>query len=487
MSSTQLGYDKRDVNSILLFARRLLGKSIHDLYPSAEYAKTKNKGGLGQRVEEVHFGFSNNSESDPDFKDAGVELKCTPLKLLKDGSMVSKERLVLNIINYLEEFDKTYDTSSFIRKNATLLLMFYLYLKDIDRFDLIFKIIRLWSIPEEDVKIFMDDWAVIHAKIANGQAHLLSESDTLYLAACVKGEKGGANKRKQRGSSILADQRAYSIKSSYVNQIIVDSISNPEMVSGIKLSARKLKMLAAKKAEIGRVVREVSEYKQGETFEQLVERKFDFYIGKSISEIEHLLGTSISNSPKAISYSVCRAILGVKEKKVAEFEKAGLILKTIRLEHNGTLKESMSFQNVRYCDIVNEESWQDSDWYNTIGRHRFFFVVFRKVKDGNSKDATLERAFFWGMPSTDVANASRVWQDTKDKVIAGDYSNFMTVKDGNPVSHIRPKGKKATDLMETPQGGFAKKMCYWLNRAYILDIVKNHLKYADSTKAKGKR
>lgn len=93
--------------------------------------------------------------------------------------MVAKERLVLNIINYIDELDTCFKTSSFSKKNTLLLLMFYLHLAGVDRLDFVFRIVRLWQIPEEDVKIFMDDWTVIHGKIAAGLAHELSEGDTL--------------------------------------------------------------------------------------------------------------------------------------------------------------------------------------------------------------------------------------------------------------------------------------------------------------------
>ena len=62
--------------------------------------------------------------------------------------------------------------------------------------------------------------------------------------------------------------------------------------------------------------------------------------------------------------------------KIAEFEKADLQLKTISLNPNGVLKESMSFSNVKFCDIVNEE-WEESYWYETISK-RFLFVIFPK-------------------------------------------------------------------------------------------------------------
>ena len=107
-------------------------------------------------------------------------------------------------------------------------------------------------------------------------------------------------------------------------------------------------------------------------------RKFARFFGKTVSEIAKELGVTVSTSPKAVSYSVCRAILGVKASRIAEFEKAGVQLKTIRLEANGTLKEAMSFQNIKYGEIIHEKNWEDSDWHDTIATRRFFFIVFRK-------------------------------------------------------------------------------------------------------------
>ena len=466
-------YDKASSTGILTHARLLLGKSIHDLYPTAIPLNT-GKGGLGQCVEVYHFGYDINGNSEADFAEAGIELKCTPLKTIKDGSMVSKERLVLNIINYLEEYGKSFESSSFMRKNALLLLMFYLHIAGVDSLDLIFKIVRLWRIPKEDLKIFMDDWNVIHEKIVQGLAHELSEGDTLYLAACIKGSKGGANKKPQKAGGPLADQRAYSIKSAYLNHIIVDSLSHPEMFDGVTMTVKQKNAIEKKKSEIGSIVKSVKDYKRGETFEQLVTRRFQPYIGMSVAEIARKLKAEISTSPKAVSYSVCRAILGVKERRIAEFEKAGLQLKTVRLEHNGNLKEAMSFQTIKYKEIVGEDEWEESDWYNTIAARRFLFIVFRKVKGGSSTDAILERILFWSMPRKDIDAAEAFWLDTRDKVRAGDYTHF-TKSTEHPVCHVRPKAKNAADLTETPQGGEAKKLCYWLNRDYILSIVKGHL------------
>ena len=76
------------------------------------------------------------------------------------------------------------------------------------------------------------------------------------------------------------------------------------------------------------------------------------------------------------------------------------------------------------------------------------------------------------MPYNDLQIEYRkLWEDTKQKVIDGDYSHFITSKE-NYVGHIRPKGRDSNDLMETPQGTLEKKKCFWINASYIAEQIK---------------
>lgn len=59
------------------------------------------KGAIGTMIEESWFGYSPNSESEPDFPEASVELKATPYLRNAKGDIRAKERLVCNIINYM--------------------------------------------------------------------------------------------------------------------------------------------------------------------------------------------------------------------------------------------------------------------------------------------------------------------------------------------------------------------------------------------------
>ena len=462
-------YDHTSKDSILEHARLLLGKSLKELHPdAAEYSS--GKGRLGQSVEKYHFGYTPNSDSKPDFAEAGVELKCSPLKVNADGSMVSKERLVLNIINYVSEAQTTFSTSSFWRKNQLLLLMFYMDDKEVNIVDLIFKIIRLWDFPDVDKKIIQDDWNKLHWKMVHGLAHEISEGDTLYLAACTKGSKSGAQMRDQYVSGApKAQQRAYTIKSKYLNTIILESLSHPEMFNQVFLSNAQKRKIEKAIAEAGSIVSNIDEYRENETFEQLVERRFSQYYGKTIYDIESMTGWEISNNPKSISNRVIHAILGVRTPKIKEFVKANLQQKSIRLEPSGTLKESMVFSQINYKGIMEEHEWENSTWYETLTQ-RFLFVVFRKSSNGDNKKAILEKVFFWTMPKKDLDVAKSFWLDIKAKIADDDFDHFWKLGD-HKICHVRPKAKNNADMMETPSGRMVTKKAYWLNAEYILNIV----------------
>lgn len=435
-------YDDSDPESIERFAQQLIGTTLREVVGAKTAGRFKGKGRLGQLVEECFFGYKPNSTSEPDFPKAGVELKTSPLKVT-NSKLVSKERLVLNIIDYIAEVNKTFETSSFWSKNRLLLLLFYLHDSSKIDIDLTFRICRLWDYPEEDLKIIKDDWLKIVTKVRNGEAHLLSEADTLYLAACTKGATAASSFRSQPYSLDPAKQRAFSLKSKYLNFIIDDSL-------------KRQSELAMKDAAGG--------YRKGQTFEDFVIERFAPYYGDSVPEIAAKLGIELSSS-KHNYYLIAKAILGIKKYRIAEFEKANVELKTIRLKSNGVPKESMSFKQIQFLGIVNE-TWENSYWLETLTK-RFFFVVFQFDRLGTLR---LKKAFFWAMPVKDLEVARRFWEDTRRKIATGCHDDFIKESD-NRICHVRPKARDSNDRMLAPSGRKEKKMAYWLNSKYIAEVV----------------
>ena len=441
-------FDKKDAQSIFRFAAKLEGKSVRaalrELGREVALADAKacGKGSLGNLIQHAYFGIPANSESEADFSLAGLELKVTPLKKTGKG-LRSKERIVLNLIRYTAlAQERSFEASSFWKKNKRLLILFYTYEKNKPIEDLVITKVKDWTFPETDLRIIRGDWEKIALAARENRAHELSEGDTLYLGACTKGSGSGSWQGQSDGP--IAKQRAFSLKSSYVNHILDGAFEE----------------------DYDSILDDV-EFPPTKSFEEWVVDRFRPFYGKSLEELAGRFetGTKAKHAFQLAAKAIAKSILGVEKGEIAEFERADVKIKTVRLTNKGGLKEAMSFRQIRFVDIVNEE-WEDSLFYEDLTR-RFFFVVFQDDEKGIPR---LKRVKFWTMPMADRAAAREVWEDTKMKVAAGRYDAFigMAVHD---VAHVRPKGRNAADKAPTPQGGLQSKKCFWLGREYILKQI----------------
>ncbi len=453
-------YSRRDISSILEYASKLKGKSLRQVCgEDVNNNSYTGKGNFGQILEKYYFEYEPNSVSEPDFHEVGIELKSSPLKKSKKNHLSAKERLVLSIINYNDIIDQNFETSSLLIKNNHLLLILYLYESGVEVIDFVIKLVGDWKIPEEDLVIIKSDWEKIQNKVKEGRAHELSEGDTLYLGACTKGGKGG-NPREQPRSRVFAKQRAFSLKQGYLNHVIG------------KLSQRN-------GVNYGKIIERTA---PGLNFEDLVITRFEKYYNKSTIEIEKKLGLQLNNKAKSYFASLSKKILGVDIKsEIEEFEKADIIVKTVRLKDNNLPKESISFPTFKYEEIVNEE-WDDST-FKDILEHKFLFVFYQIQGD----NLILKKAKFWNMPFDDIEKAKLVWEKTKQVVLEGNIVSQITKKGKrktnfpntkfNSVAHVRPHAKNANDTLALPLidkvTGLSSytKHCFWLNSVYVRDEI----------------
>lgn len=442
---------------LLLKAKQARGKTFKEIDKYNRLSKKGATGALGNIIEESFFGYEVNSKAEADFSNLGIELKVTPFKQNKNKTLSAKERLVLNIINYMEEVQKDFWSSSFWEKNNKLLLMFYEWKPNIDRGD--YRIVEtiLFTFPEEDLEIIKKDWEYIVNKIRAGEAHKLSEGDTQYLGACTK----GANKnslRQQPFSDIPAMQRAYSLKTSYMTALVRQIILKEKLVKFANFDELKEK-----------------------TIEQLLHEKFSPYIGMSMQEMADKLNIKINPKNRAAVPNLISALLGVKGTKldkISEFAKANIQFKTVRLQQNGRPKESMSFVNIDFYEIL-EENWENSFIRNYFLETQILFVVFQYDENNVLRFKGIK---LWHMPVETIENeVFEYWKEIrrvlKEGVILkqtkkGVENNFPK-SNFNGVLHVRPKGKDASDKVKLPDGQWITKQCYWLNADYIYEIVKD--------------
>ncbi|MDC3418356.1 Sau3AI family type II restriction endonuclease [Aquibacillus salsiterrae] len=450
---------------LLYKAKQAEGRNFGEIDKSNRIENGRAKGQLGQIIEESFFGYEVNSKNEADFSDLGIELKVTPIKKNKNGSLSAKERLVLNIINYQKEVYATFETSSFWSKNQKMLILFYEWIPKLERAD--YKVIKahLHTYPEEDLEIIKQDWKTIVDKVRAGMAHELSEADTNYLAACTK----GANKsslRSQPFSDEMAMQRAYSLKQSYMTALVRKEIKQEDLTRFATTSDLKNKSLF-----------------------QLLQDKFHPFKGLTLEQIAEQTGLETNDKSKKFLQEFVSGLLGIRGTKldqIEEFAKANIQLKTIRLEPDGLPKEHMSFKNIDFFEWA-EENWEDSWLKNHFDETKFLFVVFdyKETKQQNpSRQLYFSGITLWNMPFHEIEGTLKnFWSDVKTIIQSGlelipvKQKNRTIVKNNLPkpgyngICHLRPKARDGSDKTKLPDGRLITKQAFWLDRTFVAKII----------------
>jgi DNA mismatch repair protein MutH len=439
------GFDDASRDSILAYAKQLEGKSLSeiDLPARREISLGKGKGSFGLFVEYYVFGVKPNSNPFPDLPKAKVEIKTAPLICAKRVGVTPKERMVLGIIDFNGIVGEQFESSKFMQKNECLLALFYFWRANAKPRSLRFERVEYIVFRDEDREIIKSDWEAIRAKVSVGEAHLLSEGDTLYLGACTKGVNSKTLRRQPFGKA-PARQRAFSLKTSY------------------------LKNYRNRSKNIVDIAPQLRPVSPTASFEELVVMRLAQFKGKSEAELVSTLAPAFSRKkPKHLFRLLVDRMLGLKEKQRAgEFEKANLTIRAIRVEEDGDIEQSMSFKNIDYDELVDTKTWEDSEFYDEISR-RFLLCVFkRSPADGEFR---FVGGRFWGMPAKDLEDAKRVWSLTRRLTKSGDEAKFPKSSE-TKVAHVRPKAQKGHHTVNF-RGRRIKKKCFWFNREYVTRVV----------------
>jgi DNA mismatch repair protein MutH len=345
------------------------------------------------------------------------------------------------MINFMDLVDERWETSSLMEKCHLMLILFYLYESETAVFNRRFVPSPiLFQFPEDDLEQIRNDWRFIREKVESGRAHELSEGDTTYLGACRKGTGGPRERlREQPNSDVLAKARAFSLKPSYVNMIIEGRATEDGVLEVVEFGG----------------------------IEEATRVKFEPYIGMSVEEISDLLNFHKNGSyDKSFYRNLAMRMMGSIGKAVPELDKAGIEIKTVRVDNRWMPRESMSFPAFKYMDIINQK-WVDSDFFD-VTEQRFLFVVFRESDD---RLLRLEKVGYWNMPYLDREEARKVWMDTKRRV-KEDARDLPRITESR-VAHVRPHARDKSDTWPTPQGTNLVKKSFWLNASYISDVIRS--------------
>jgi len=420
-------------------------KELPAVEENVNFQNGKDKGLFGKLTEFHCFNVANNSRKEPDFPDAGIELKTTGLKLsLKEKKLGAKERLVFSMIDFMEVHKETWLESSFLAKNQKLLIMFYLWNetgKELEREYLFHEYLDLLNNAfAKDIVQIEADWNKIVQMIREGKAGDLKEGKTSYLAANTKHGKS-YKARKQPFSDIMAKPRSFVFKQKYFNFLVKQKIQKENY-------------------NYEHLIKDDS---TPQTIESFIESKLKPFYGKTEAELCEIFGI-VDNNQKQLRRQLVNGVLGLKgTTKVEEFEKSNTTLKVIKLEEDGNLVQSVSFPHFEYLDLVKQE-WLESDFYDDLTSGRFVFVAFRTK--GNS--SVLEQFKFWTFPDEHLEFAELFWERVVMLVKEGKADKLPGLAD-NDIMHIRPHATKGKTNI-TPSGDEVRTKCFWLNANYIKTI-----------------
>lgn len=484
-------YDETNPSSIEDYSQKLIGKTFSDILNDnlkkeiikedyVEYGisheNKKRKGGLGELIEECFFHYKCNNDSKPDFDKAGVELKVSPYKINKNGTLSAKERLIITMINYNEVIKQDFFNSHLWGKSNLILLVYYLYEKEVkNRLDYKINFSKLFSPPKEDIEIIKNDYETIINKIKSGKAHELSESDTLYLGAATKASSS-SDTRTQPFSDIPAKPRAFSFKTSYMTYVLN-------------------KYIVPNKTTYEPIIKNTTEL-DGTNFKDYIIHKINSFIGKSDKDLCCLFDREYNNN-KAQWIDLSYRMLGIKSNKAEEFVKANIVVKAIRIEEDNKIIESMSFPSFKFKELAEQE-WEESDLYNYFTSTIFLFVVFKR----NGDKYILKGSQLWNMPYVDLnTTVKEGWTTIRDTIRNGViftpqktskgliFKNNFPKKSNNKIIHIRPHAQKSAflfsngqtignierDANELPDGQWMTNQSFWINNSYILEQINSNL------------
>jgi len=447
---------------ILEITKKAMHKTFDDFGLDESYTG-RNKGGLGGFVEEHIFGYKANSDDNPDFIDAGIELKVTPVKKNLDGSISSKERLVLNMINYKSEALATFKTSSFYKKNKRLLIWFYLYSLGVHPSNFEITDYDLFEFENSlQYRVIERDWNIIHNKIVKGKAHEISESDTEFLAACTKGADSKVL-TEQYNSTIKAKPRAYSFKQSFMTYLYRNLIHNIAPYSPLVSEDEWMK----------------------NPLEEIYKEKMSVYHGMTQKQLCRRFG--VSSKAKQLNFMLCQKMLGIsgRRKATTEMEVAGIIFRTITVDKNGRPTESMPFKAFEFEELINTP-WDESMIRDDFVDLKLMIFVFNEI-DGV---ISFDRIQFWNAPNSVVdgdirkmheecaemvRNGTAFYFDSKGKV----KDKFpKETRNSNGVCHVRPHARVEADHYDLPvpdkETGITSytKQSFWFNKDFIEKILK---------------
>lgn len=474
-----------DVNSILKRAKESVGLTIQEICNSSSIVtkelNIKNKGNIGNLIEEHWFNIKNNNSPLPDFEETGIELKVIPLAQNKDKSYSVKERTKICSIDYNKLINEEWDNSHAKIKVNKILFIYYFY----DKANILnstIKKIDLFELEGNDALVISKDWNSVYDYVKKGKAHELSETISNVLAASRSGSGG---KREDGTLKDLVSQpiktledkalkRAFSLKQSFTNQ--------------------RWNEINKKKYESILETLHIS----SENFEKEIIKKLNSLENLTLGKIAKKFGIKIPDGKNA-SATIIKKSIGFKNvnSRIKEFEQLGIQVKIISTRKSDFKPwEAVSFPAFKLKELIKEQwdegeneeglTWERCSIREDINRILFIPILKDKKTGMSTEEKVMGKAFFWSPSYSELEIIKKEWKkyiteinegkvEITRKPIKNGYKEISNLsKESNTeIIHIRPHCKDRNDRDEDHLGNSIVKQSFWLNKVFLQRLLKN--------------
>lgn len=421
-------YDEGNIQSIYEYAKLLEGKVISEVVDAKCIVNRRDKGLVGNAIQEHYFGVPRNSSSEPDFPQASLELKSFGYWSERSNERAD-QRLALTDINFMDfELEVPFEDSHLYHKCHNMLWIAYLMKMNQARIDSEIKHVRLYEfekIVKSDMLQIQKDYYLITKKIRDGKASELSEGDTEYLGAARTGNKESREQEAPKGDKALP--RRFVFKQSYMTYLVREYIIlNKGFGTPIPKAHGKYSIKIPRRKTFEEWLDALDKKYFLRTAKQLSKRK-------KIREIKGIIDFDKKNAFSELGY----AMLGIRSNEDAYLKKTNTVVKSVRINKNGITVESSPFPNFRIIDIIDQE-WIESDMFSYLSEQRFLLQVFVQNEKGYVYTGHTILKF---TPEELEKLVRPTWEDFKKKVKDGLTFKLELNKNGEPKIKNNVSGK----------------------------------------------
>ena len=453
------------LKELLQTATNLKGKTVASLLKGKEFER--GKGAIGNIIEREGFGVANNNESRPDFPKLGIELKVLPLKRGAKNQLTIKERTKVCSINYRKLIEEKWPSSHAKIKLNKILFVFYEYNKQQPIHSKIVDYV-IFNLENSDEPLIKSDWERTKKNVEEGNAHLLSESQNVILAASRSGagklpENKWPNQPNQTKSK-KARQRAFSLKPSFTRTIWYE-INN--------------------KGSLDRIL-DKHKYNNYEELEKYILGQLNKWKGYSLIQFakEHSIKAKSSKNAYA---NILRTALGFydKKKQIKEILQLGLSVKTAPCRTSDLYPwESMSFPYQPLGELAEEDRFDESEFYSLLQGFLIIPLLRNKRKNQSLNETIFGRSIIWRPNKEQLLAIQKEWEKirdivrkelkvwkkpTKSKKGFIQENNLLGESDTKFI-HMRPHGKDSSDFDKSIKIKITKQS-FWFNKSFIQSLL----------------